>query len=127
MADGDRELSMTKAGKKIETFLGASLVQVIEICAPLCISCLTTTVNTVLGVGALRFNVNFWELKRGGLGKRGCKDPCPARVLPILWSVRRGWAANYLPLIPGWAFQPLTHSSGGGQGQPYLGTPELLC
>lgn len=33
VADGDRELSMTKAGKKIETFLGASLVQVIEICA----------------------------------------------------------------------------------------------
>ena len=34
-----------------------------------------------------------WELKRGSQGKRGEVDPCPTRVLPILWSVRRGRAA----------------------------------
>ena len=31
----------------------------------------------------------------------------------------------YLPLIPGWASKPPTHSAGdGGKGQPYLGVPE---
>jgi hypothetical protein len=67
------------------------------------------------------------NLKKGALGKRGKgKDPHPARVPPILWSVRHGRAANYLPLIPGWAFLYPT-LQGVAKGQPYLGFPELSC
>jgi hypothetical protein len=33
----------------------------------------------------------------------GRGNPCPTRVLPILWSVRRGIAAIHFPLSPGWA------------------------
>jgi hypothetical protein len=55
------------------------------------------------------------ELIRGLGGGGGRENPHPTRGLPILWSVRCGRAAIYLPLIPGWAFKPLTHS-GGGQG-----------
>jgi hypothetical protein len=65
--------------------------------------------------------------KKGDLGRRGRGDPHPTRVLPILWSVRRGRAALYLLLIPRWAFKPLTHSSEGGKGQLYLGALELPC
>ena len=65
--------------------------------------------------------------KKGTLGKREEEDSHPARVLPMLWSVRCRRAAICLPLTPGWASKPLTHSSGGGKGQPYLGFPELLC
>jgi hypothetical protein len=61
--------------------------------------------------------------KRGAQGKRGEENPHPARVLPILWSVRHWRAANYLLLIPGWAFKPLTCSSGGGQGAALSGNP----
>jgi hypothetical protein len=53
--------------------------------------------------------------KRPGEEGKG-KDPHPARVLPILWFVRCGRAAIHFPLSPGWAFKPLTHSSGSGQG-----------
>jgi hypothetical protein len=67
-----------------------------------------------------------WGLKRGALGKRGRKDPYPARILPILWSGRRGRAAICSPLSPGWAFKSLTHSSGVAKGQPYQGALELL-
>jgi hypothetical protein len=56
--------------------------------------------------------------KRGAQGEGGRKNPHPARVLPILWSVRYGRAAIYLPLIPGWASKPLTHSSGVERGSP---------
>ena len=48
----------------------------------------------------------------------------PTRVFPILWSVRHGRAAIHFPLSPGWAFKPLTHSSGGGQGATLSGNPE---
>jgi hypothetical protein len=49
----------------------------------------------------------------------GRGDPHPTRVLPILWSVRCEKAAIYLPLIPGWASKPLTHSWGGvARGSP---------
>jgi hypothetical protein len=61
--------------------------------------------------------------KTGALGKRGRKDPHPARVLPVLWSVRHGRAAIDFPLIPGWAFKPLIHSSGSGQGVALPGIP----
>ena len=66
-----------------------------------------------------------WEQKKGGgpWGRGGRRDPHPARVLPILWSARHGRAANYLPLIPGWAFKPLTHSSGGSQEAALPGIP----
>ena len=58
-----------------------------------------------------------WELKRARSGEEGeGEDQHSARVPPILWSVRRGRTAVYLPLIPGWASEPLTHSSGGWQG-----------
>ena len=66
--------------------------------------------------------------EKGGPGEEGGrKNPHPARVLPILWSVRHGRAAVYLSLIPGWASKSLTHSSGVGKGQPYLGFLELFC
>ena len=78
--------------------------------------------------GMYSFIRGCWELKRGALGKRGKgKGPHPARVPPILWSVSHGRAANNLPLIPGYASKPLTQYSRGGQGQPYLGTLEILC
>jgi hypothetical protein len=59
--------------------------------------------------------------KRGGPGEEGeGEDPYPARVPPVLWSVRHGRAAIYLPLITRWASKPLTHSFGGGveRGSP---------
>jgi hypothetical protein len=43
--------------------------------------------------------VGCWELKRGAWGKGGREDPHPTRVPLMLWSVRRGRAAIYLPLI----------------------------
>jgi hypothetical protein len=49
------------------------------------------------------------------------ESPHPTRVPPMFWSVRCGRAAIYLPLIPGSVSKPLTHSSWGGKGQPYLG------
>lgn len=61
--------------------------------------------------------------KGGALGKKGGRDPYLSRVPPMLWSVRSGRAAIYLPLILRWTSKPLTHSSGGGKGQPYLGAP----
>ena len=57
-----------------------------------------------------------WELKEGPRGRGWRKSPHPARVLPILWSVRCGRAAIHFPLSPGWAFKTLTHSLVGGQG-----------
>jgi hypothetical protein len=50
-------------------------------------------------------------------------DPHPTRGLPILWSFKCGRAAICFPLIPGWAFKPLTHSLGGGQGAALPGNP----
>jgi hypothetical protein len=38
--------------------------------------------------------------KKGAWGKREREDSCPARVLPILWSVRHGRAAIYLSTHP---------------------------
>jgi hypothetical protein len=61
--------------------------------------------------------------KKGAQGKRGKGNPHPTRVLPILWFVRSGRAAIYLPLIPRWAFKPLTHSSGDSQGAALPGNP----
>ena len=59
--------------------------------------------------------------KMGSQGKEWeGEDPHPNRVPPMLWSVRPGRAAIYLPLIPGWASKPLTHSSGFGKGQAVL-------
>jgi hypothetical protein len=57
-----------------------------------------------------------WELKEGPRGRGWRKSPHPARVLPILWSVRCGRTAIHFPLSPGWAFKTLTHSLVGGQG-----------
>ena len=57
---------------------------------------------------------------KGARGRWGRKDPHPARVLPIL---RPGRAAINFPLIPGWAFKPLTYSSRGGQGAAVPGNP----
>jgi hypothetical protein len=54
--------------------------------------------------------------KKRPRGRGGRKDPCPARVPPMLWSGRCGRAARQFPLIPGWASKPMTHSSGGGHG-----------
>ena len=65
----------------------------------------------------------MWGTKKGTLGKRGKGKTHTPPELCILWSVRHGRAAIYLPLIPGWAFKPLTHSSGGGQGAALPGDP----
>ena len=72
--------------------------------------------------------LDCWELKRGGPGEKGeGEDPHPARVPLILWSVRRGRAAIYLPLIHGWASKPLTHSWGGvAKGPPGIPGATLL-
>ena len=59
--------------------------------------------------------------KKGAQGKEWeGEDPHPNRVPPMLLSVRCGRVAIYLPLIPGWASKPLTHSSGCGKGQAVL-------
>ena len=64
------------------------------------------------------------ETKKGGPGEDGeGEDPHLARVPTMLWSVRRGRAAIYLSLIPGWASKPLTHSLGGGNGAALPGSP----
>ena len=64
-------------------------------------------------------NTNTKETAVGTKRGRG-KDPQPARVPPILWSVRHGRAANYLPLIPGWAFLYPT-LQGVARGSPTWG------
>jgi hypothetical protein len=62
--------------------------------------------------------------KKGGPAEeREGEDPHPARVPPMLCSVRHGRAAIHFPLIPGWASKPLTHSSEGGQGAALPGSP----
>jgi hypothetical protein len=64
-----------------------------------------------------------WELKREPNRRGGRKVPRPTRILPILWSVGHGGAAIHFPLSPGWAFKPLTHSLGSGQGAALPGSP----
>jgi hypothetical protein len=50
------------------------------------------------------------------------EDPHPARVPPILWSVRLGRPAIHFPLIPRRSSKPLTHSSGDGKGAALPGS-----
>jgi hypothetical protein len=58
--------------------------------------------------------------KKGALGKSG-KGKTHNSPEFYIFSRR---AAIYLPLIPGWEFKPLTHSSRSGQGAALPGIPE---
>ena len=63
--------------------------------------------------------------KKGPLG-RGGKEK--THTLPEFYlfsglSGVGGLLSIYLPLISGWAFKPLTHSLGGGQGAALPGIP----
>jgi hypothetical protein len=79
--------------------------------------------DKVLYVVLLFLFLNVGTKKRA-LGKRGRKDPCSARVPPMLWSGRRGKAATGFPLSPGWSSSdPLF---GGRQGAAQPGSAGLL-
>jgi hypothetical protein len=63
--------------------------------------------------------------KKGPWGRQR-KNPCPARIPPMLWSAGCGRAARLFPLNPGWASKPLTHSSGVGQGAAQPWSPRAI-
>lgn len=74
-----------------------------------------------------RVAVPCWELKRrprDALGK-GRSTPRQSFTYSL---VCQAWECCYLPSThPRVVSKPLTHSSEGGKGQPYLGAPELPC
>jgi hypothetical protein len=80
-------------------------------------------IYTVEYYSAIKTNDFMLRIKKGGPGEESEReDPHPARVPPILWSVRHGRADIHFPLNPGWASKPLTHSSGGGKGAALHGS-----
>jgi hypothetical protein len=66
--------------------------------------------------------------KKGGPGEEGEGE---THTLPEfhLFSGQSGVGGllSTFHSSPGGHLSPLTHSSGGGKGKPYLGVPELLC
>ena len=71
---------------------------------------------------------HVWGKEKGDPGEEGEGKTTPRQSFTYSLVCQAWEGCMYLPLIPGWASKPLTHSAGdGGKGQPYLGVPELLC
>jgi hypothetical protein len=88
--------------------------------------CFLSKIALLVVVVVVDFKTRFllWKLK-GVAGERGGREasPRPARVPPMLWASRRGRAARYFPLCPGWASKPLTPLyRGWTRGSPQPGT-----
>ena len=64
-----------------------------------------------------------WELKGGPGEERKGGKAHTLLEFHLCSGQRCGRAAIHFPLSPGWAFKPLTHSSGGGQGAALPGSP----